>query len=395
MSTLISHALELSEFTRFLRRDFHRHPELGFQEIRTAGVVARELQALGLEVATGIGKTGVVALVEGGKSPGDNPRTVMARFDMDALPITEETGAEYASQNPGVMHACGHDGHTAIGITVARMLAAHRNEFSGTVKLVFQPAEEGMGGAPSMIADGVLENPHPDVAVGLHLWNDKPVGWLGVADGPMMAAAEIFKIRVIGKGGHGAAPHLAVDPVLASAQIITALQGIVSRNVAPLDTAVITVATIHGGEAFNVIPPAIEMSGTIRSFDMAMRQRVLERFDQIVHGVAEACECRAEIEMQSLTPAVVNHSSMAEHVRQTAAQILPDYRVETRFATMGSEDMAFFLQEIPGCFFFVGSANAEKGLNASHHHPRFDFDEGVLPNAAALMAGTILNLLEG
>jgi amidohydrolase len=395
MSDLLTHALELSEFTRFLRRDFHRHPELGFQEIRTAGIVARELQALGLEVATGVGKTGVVALLEGGKTSNETPRTVMARFDMDALPITEETGAEYASENSGVMHACGHDGHTAIGITVARILAARRNEFSGIVKFVFQPAEEGMGGAPSMITDGVLENPHPDCTVGLHLWNDKPVGWLGVADGPMMAAAEIFKIRVIGKGGHGAAPHLTIDPVLASAQIITALQGIVSRNVAPLDTAVVTVATIHGGEAFNVIPPAVEMSGTIRSFDVAMRQRVLERFDQVVRGVAEACECRVEIEMQSLTPAVVNQSSVAEQVRQTAAQILPAYTVETRFATMGSEDMAFFLQEIPGCFFFVGSANREKGLDASHHHPRFDFDESVLPSAAALMAGSVLNLLKG
>jgi amidohydrolase len=291
------------------------------------------------------------------------------------------------------MHACGHDAHIAIGITVARMLAARRDEFNGTVKLVFQPAEEGMGGAPSMMDDGVLENPHPDFAVGMHVWNDKPVGWLGVADGPLMAAAEIFKIRVTGKGGHGAAPHLAIDPVLASAQIISALQGIISRNVAPLDTAVITVATIHGGEAFNVIPPAVEMSGTIRTFDVAMRQRVLDRFDQVVHGVAEACECQAEIEMNALTPAVVNNASVAEVVRQTAAQILPDYRLETRFATMGSEDMAFFLQEIPGCFFFVGSANAEKGLNASHHHPRFDIDETVLPSAAALMAGSIVNLL--
>ncbi|MFZ6027614.1 MAG: M20 metallopeptidase family protein [Chloroflexota bacterium] len=394
MPDFLTPATELFEFTRSLRRDFHAHPELGFQEVRTAAVVARELKTLGLEVATGIGKTGVVALLAGEK-PGGQGRTVMARFDMDALPIAEETGAEYASQNLGVMHACGHDGHTAIGLTVARMLVDTREAWSGTVKFVFQPAEEGMGGAPCMIADGVLENPRPDLAVGLHLWNDKPVGWLGIAGGPVMAAAEIFRLRVTGKGGHGAAPHQAIDPVLAAAQIVTALQGIVSRNVSPLDTAVITVATIHGGEAFNVIPPVVEMSGTIRTFETGVRRRVLERFRQVVHAVADACECQVALDMEALTPAVFNHPQAAAYVRTAAGQMLPDFQVETRFATMGSEDMAFFLQEVPGCFFFVGSANADKGLNAAHHHPRFDFDEGVLPQAAALMAGAIVNMLEG
>lgn len=214
---------------------------------------------------TGLADTGVVALLEGAR-PGP---VLLVRFDMDALSILEETGAPYASQNPGVMHACGHDGHTAIGLTVARMLHAHRDELAGAVKFVFQPAEEGLGGAERMIAEGALEDPKPELTLALHVWNEKPLGWFGVAAGPAMAGAEIFKIKVRGKGGHGAVPHLAVDPVLASAQIVAALQSIVARNVAPLQAAVVSVCTIHGGEAFNVIPQAVELAGTIRTFRAA------------------------------------------------------------------------------------------------------------------------------
>ncbi len=263
MNDFLAEAQALFEYTQSMRRDFHAHPELGFQEVRTAGIVTRELTALGLEVHPGVGGTGVVALLEGSK-PGP---VVLVRADMDALPIHEETGASYASQNEGVMHACGHDGHTAVLLTVAKMLTAHRNEFSGTVKFMFQPAEEGMGGAEKMLESGILDNPKVDVALALHVWNEKPVGWIGISSGPAMAGAEIFKIKVVGKGGHGAVPHLAVDPILAAAQIVSALQGIVSRNIAPLQTAVVSVCTIHGGETFNVIPPAVEMTGTIRTFE--------------------------------------------------------------------------------------------------------------------------------
>ncbi len=389
MIDFLQEATDLFEYTQFLRRDFHRHPELGFQETRTAGVVARELNALGFEVATGIGKTGIVALLEGAR-PGP---VVLVRADMDALPITEETGAEYASQNPGVMHACGHDGHTAIALTVAKILTAHRDELPGTVKFVFQPAEEGLGGAQSIVADGVLTNPRPDVSLGLHLWNEQPLGWLAAATGPTMAASEVFKIRVTGKGGHGALPHLAVDPVLASAHIITALQSIVSRNVAPLQAAVVTVTRLIGGETFNVIPPEVELHGTIRSFEPAVRQRVLERFERIVKGVASAMECQAEIELMALTPAVINAPQVAERVQRAARRVLPDSQLDAGFCTMGSEDMAFLMDDIPGCFFFVGSANPQKGLDAGHHHPRFDFDEAALPRAAAWMAAAAMECL--
>jgi amidohydrolase len=390
VSDIVFEAQSLFEYTRALRRDFHAHPEPGFQEVRTAGIVARELDALGLEIHTGLAGTGVVALLEGAK-PGP---VILVRADMDALPIIEETGAAYASQNPGVMHACGHDGHVAILLTVAKLLYAHRHELAGTVKFMFQPAEEGLGGAEQMIAGGILENPKVDVALGLHVWNEKPVGWFGIANGPAMAGAEIFKIKVTGKGGHGAAPHLAVDPVLASAQIINALQGIVARNVAPLQTAVVSVCTIHGGETFNVIPPAVEMTGTIRSFESKVRALVLGRFEEIVHGVAGAFDCHAELDIQRLGPATINHAGTSAIVQSVARRLFPEGDVDSsNFVTMGSEDFSFVLEKVPGCFFFIGSANKEKSLDAAHHHPKFDFDEGILPHAAALMSAAVLDIL--
>ena len=392
MTDFLSEAQSLFEYTQSLRRDFHMHPELGFKEVRTAGIVARELTSLGLEVHTGIAETGVVALLEGAR-PGP---VILARFDMDALPILEETGAAYASQNPGVMHACGHDGHTAIGLTVARMLHAHRQELAGTVKFIFQPAEEGLGGAEGMIAAGVLENPKPDLALALHLWNEKPLGWLGIACGPAMAGAELFKIKVRGKGGHGAVPHLAADPVLAAAQIVAALQSIVARNVPPLQAAVVSVCTIHGGEAFNVIPQAVELAGTIRTFEPQVREKVLERFEVIVYGLAETMGCRAEVELQRLTPAVINQPESAARIAAVARQVFPEATIDSGdYVTMGSEDFAFIMEKAPGCFFFIGSANKEKGLDAGHHHPRFDFDEGALPRGAALMASAVAEFLKG
>lgn len=391
MNTHLHKAAQLSEYTQALRRDFHRHPELGFQEVRTAGIVARELNALGLEVSTGIAETGVVALIEGAK-PGP---VLLLRFDMDALPIVEETGAEYASQTHGVMHACGHDGHTAVGLTVARMLHEQREDLPGTIKLVFQPAEEGLGGAERMIREGVLENPKPDYTLSLHLWNDKPVGWIGVTSGPAMAAAEKFKARIIGKGGHGAAPHQTLDPVAASAQVINSLQNIVSRNISPMHTAVVSVTMVHGGEAFNVIPSEVTIEGTIRTFEPEARAIVVERFCQIVEGISNTCGCRAEIEFEALTPAVINDPQITARVQNAIAQAFPDRELDMNNRTMGSEDMAFMMREVPGCYFFVGSSNADLGLNAAHHHPRFDFDERALPLAAALMSTSAVELLSG
>lgn len=389
MHDFLEEAQNLFEYTKSKRRDFHSHPELGFQEVRTAGIVAKELNSLGLEVSTGIAETGVVALIEGA-TPGP---VVLLRFDMDALPITEETGADYASQNPGVMHACGHDGHTAVGLTVARLLNDHREELAGTVKLVFQPAEEGLGGAPRMVEEGVLENPKPDLTLAMHVWNEKPVGWVGIVPGPTMAAAERFKVTITGKGGHGAGPHLAIDPVLASAHVVTGLQSIVARNVAPLKTAVVSVTTLHGGEAFNVIPSSVEMEGTIRTFEDEVRKIVLKRFEEIVSSTAGAFGCQAGIFLERLTPAVINEPEITRRVQEVLPKVLPDSDLNTDERTMGSEDMAYIMEKVPGCFIFVGSANPGSGLNASHHHPRFDFDERALTNGAALIAAATVDFL--
>ena len=389
LTGILEETQELFAYTQFLRRDFHRHPELGFMEFRTAGIVARELNALGLEVTTGIGKTGVVALLEGEK-PGP---TVMLRFDMDALPIQEETGAEYASENPGVMHACGHDAHTAIGLTVARILSDRKERLAGTVKFVFQPAEEALGGAEGMIADGVLENPKPDMVLGMHLWNEKPLGWFGIAPGAVMASSDIFTVQVVGKGGHGAIPHLAVDPIVAASQIVVSTQSIVARNVAPSQAVVVSITSIHGGDAFNVIPPRVELKGTIRTFDKVAREKVVNRFEEIIQNTASAMGCHAEIDLKPLTPALVNDPAVTEKVLDVANRLWAGDEISSQFNTMGSEDMAFFLDKVPGCFFFVGSANHEQGFDAPHHHPRFDVDEHALVKGASLLAATVEEVL--
>ena len=371
------------------RRDFHAHPELAFQERRSASIIADRLRELGYQVQMGIATTGVVGLLEG-KRPGP---VVMVRFDMDALPITEENESDYVSQNPGVMHACGHDGHMAIGLGIATLMARRRDEMAGTLKLVFQPAEEGANGAEAMVKEGVLENPRPDVFLATHVWNEKPIGTVDVSSGAIMAAAEKWTCTVRGKGGHGALPHQTVDPVVATAQIVTALQTVVSRNVSPLETAVVTVGTVHGGDAFNVIPAHVELSGTIRTYDPATRETVLRRVREVIEGVAAACGAAAELEIVSLTPAVINDAEVAEVVRAAAEAVVGPENVSSGERTMGSEDAAFFMQEVPGCYFFLGSANAERGLNAPHHNPRFDFDEDALVLGVAVLMHALTHYL--
>ena len=396
MTDYLQEAKELFPYTQNLRRDFHMHPELGFHELRTGGIVAKELETLGLEVTKGVGKTGVVGLLEGAK-PGP---TLLIRFDMDALPIVEDTNAEYASQTNGIMHACGHDGHTSIGLTVAKILHAHRDQLAGTVKFCFQPSEEGyngeeMGGAQMMIRDGVLDGPKVDMSLSMHLWNEKPLGWVGVAKGPVMAGAEQFTVKLTGKGGHGAVPHATIDPIVAAAQIITALQTITSRNIAPLQAAVVSVTTVHSGTAFNVIPQEAELTGTIRTFDPAVRQKVLERFDQIVRGVGETMGCKVDILMQRVTPAVINNDDIAGKVQSVAQKVLGESTLDTNaYLTMGAEDMAFMQEKVPGCYFFIGSNDKERHLDYGHHHPKFDFDEEALSRGAALMAAAVADILK-
>ncbi len=369
------------------RRDLHRHPELGFQEIRTAGIVARHLAELGIEIQTGVGRTGVVGVLDG-RQPGP---MVMVRFDMDALPIAEETTHDYRSETPGVMHACGHDGHVAIGLGVATLLARHRQELRGSVKFVFQPAEEGQGGAVAMIQDGVLANPRPDAAFGLHIYNQLPLGRVTAGAGPVMAAAERFQCRVTGRGGHGAMPHQTVDAVVVASQIVTALQTVVSRNVNPAELAVVSVGSFHAGSAFNIIAEQAELWGTIRTLDEATHQTVLHRVREIVEGTARAMGASAQLDIEELTVAVVNDAQAAARVRQAATRVVGAENVSDQQLWVASEDMSYFLRTVPGCFFFVGASRAEKEF--PHHNPRFDFDEAVLAQGVAILCETVAGYL--
>lgn len=371
------------------RRDIHQHPELAFQEIRTAGLVADALRRLGLEVRTGVGRTGVVGLLKG-RRPGP---TVMLRADMDALPIQEASEAPYGSQQAGTMHACGHDGHVAIALGAATLLARLAADLAGRVLFVFQPAEEGLGGARAMIADGVFAEGLPSAAFGLHLWNSMPVGRVCAQAGPMMAAADILQITVRGRGGHGALPHEAVDAIAVTGQILSALQTIVSRNVDPQETAVLSIGTVHGGTAFNIIAETVELEGTIRTFSPAVRETVLARLQVLLDGITAGMGARYDLTVQTVAPAVVNDPAVTETARAAAVQVVGATSVAWHAPLMVSEDFAEFQQLVPSCFMLLGSGNAGLGLSAPHHSPRFDFDESALPIGAALLAAAAARFL--
>jgi amidohydrolase len=352
-----------------LRRDLHQNPELSWAEQRTAGRVAAFLEGAGLDVRTGVAGTGVVATARG-----RGGRTVLLRVDMDGLPIQEQGEAAYASRVPGVMHACGHDGHTAMGAAAARVLAGRRP--AGEVRVLFQPAEEGEGGAQGVVAAGVLEG--VALVLGVHVWNELPVGVLGVKAGPLMAAVDRLRIVVHGRGGHGGHPNRAADPVVAAAHVVVALQTLVAREVAPQQPAVVTVGSVHGGQAFNVIPDEVTLTGTIRTFDTKLRAEMPERIRRIASGVASALQCTAEVEVRPGNPAVVNDPAVADLARRAALRVVGEEAVVAPEPTMGGEDMAVYFEKVPGCFVFVGSANAARGLDQPHHSPRFDFDESAL-----------------
>ncbi|MEZ4651228.1 MAG: M20 family metallopeptidase [Candidatus Eisenbacteria bacterium] len=364
-----------------MRRDLHRHPELGFQEVRTAGVVTKGLEQAGLAFRAGIAKTGVATLVPGS---GRSGRTVLFRADMDALPIREESAVEYRSVHEDTMHACGHDGHTTI--LLHTLLEAHAGAARPTVdvKYVFQPAEEGPGGAKPMIEEGVLLDPKVEAAFGLHLWNTMPAGKVAVTSGPFMAAADEFEIRITGVGGHAAYPHEAVDPVVIGAHVVVALQTLVSRNADPTKTAVVSIGSFHGGSAFNVLPEEVRMRGTLRTFDDELRTLLIRRLREVVVGTAGALGGRAELDFIDGYPTTVNDPRMAEFVREIACEVVGAENVLTDLISMGGEDMSYFLREVPGCYFFLGSQDRDRGLDAAHHNPRFDFDEGVMPIGAEI-----------
>jgi len=372
------------------RRDLHQHPELGFEETRTSTLVAERLRSLGFEVKSGVGKTGVVAVRAGGAS--DHPRCVLLRADMDALPVEETNDVPYRSKHPGKMHACGHDGHVAIGLEVARRLGGLR--LGGTVKLAFQPAEEVSHGAQAMIADGVLDAPTVDAAFGIHLWNDLPVGTVGVMPGPIMASVDEFEITILGRGGHAAAPHQTVDPVLVAAHVVTALQSLVARRRNPLEEGVVSVTQVSAGHAFNVIPGRANLRGTVRTFGGKFWDDAPALVEETAQGIAGAFGARAEVRYTRLSGPLVNDERMAALMSEVAAKVVGSKNVKAGVRTMGGEDMSYFLQRVPGCFAFVGSG-PKNGKAAPHHSAGFDIDEESLVIGAEVMSRVAIRYLEG
>ena len=365
------------------RRDLHQHPELGFKETRTAGKVDAVLRGAGLTTKTGIAETGLTTVIEGGRG---HDRTILFRADMDALPLTEETARPYSSKNEGAMHACGHDGHTSIMThTVLDTLASQGDRKVGA-KFLFQPAEEGTGGALPMIEQGVLEAPDVEAAFGLHIWNNLPVGTVAVTTGPFMASADEFEVVIHARGGHGAYPHDTVDAVVVGAYLVTALQTLVSRNVDPTQTAVVSVGTFEAGSNFNIIAERARLRGTLRTFDPGVRSLLIRRLEEVGSRVAETFGARCEFIFRDYYPAVRNDAAMADFVADVAAEVVGPENVRRDVVSMGGEDMAFFLQKVPGCFFFLGSMNSEKGFDRAHHSPFFDFDEACMPIGAEILS---------
>lgn len=363
-----------------LRREFHENPELGFEEVETSKRVAAYLNELGIQVETGVAGTGVVGILKG-----DQPGPVIAmRADMDALPVLEKTGAEYASKVEGKMHACGHDGHTAILLGTAKVLSQLTAELKGTIKFIFQPAEEGPGGALPMIEAGVLMNPVVDVIFGLHIWPGFQVGELGLGYGAVMAAPDEFKLKIIGKGGHGSAPHETVDPLPIAAQVITGLQHIVSRQVSPTQPAVVSIGTIKGGYRHNIIADEVEMTGTVRTLSTEMRDQIPQRIEEIVKGITSAYGADYELRYNCQYPPVVNHQRIAELVEKVGHDLLGSNGVRyVEEPKMGGEDYAYFLEKVPGVFFWLGCTSGPES-NYPLHNPQFNLDEKGLINGVKM-----------
>jgi hippurate hydrolase len=366
-----------------LRRDLHAHPELCFQEERTADVIARALTDWGIPIHRGLGKTGVVGIVENGSSG----RAVGLRADMDALPITEQNRFAHASRHPGRMHACGHDGHTAMLLAAARHLAAHRH-FDGTVYLVFQPAEEGGGGAREMIRDGLFERFPMEAIFGAHNWPGMGVGQFALKAGPVFASSNEFRITIHGRGAHAAMPHNGIDPVPAACQMVQAFQTIVTRNKRPIETAVISVTMIHAGEATNVIPDRCELQGTVRTFTTEVLDLVEQRMQAIAEATCAAFDTRCEFEFRRNYPPTVNHAAETAFVRTVLGGIAGPENVLEFEPTMGAEDFSYFLQHKPGCYFLIGNGDGSHrqgghGMGPCMlHNPSYDFNDDLIPLGA-------------
>ncbi|WP_275119763.1 M20 family metallopeptidase [Alkalihalobacterium chitinilyticum] len=372
-----------------LRRYLHENPELSFEEVKTPIMIAEYLEELGIEVKRGVGGRGVVGMIRGGK-PG---KTIAIRADFDALPIAEETDVPYKSKVPGVMHACGHDAHTATLLGIAKVLSENRAELSGNVVLIHQFAEElSPGGAKPMIDDGCLDG--VDAIFGTHIWSTMPVGEVSYCSGPVMAASDAFDIEIIGKGGHGAAPHETIDSIVVASQFVTSIQQIVSRNMDPLKSAVISVGSFHAGNAFNVIADKVKLNGTVRTFDPAVQDEIIEKLERHLKGVCEASGATYTFEYRKGYPAVVNHEAETNHLAEVAKTIVGEENVNKMDPMMGGEDFAYYLQEVPGTFFFTGAGNEAEGIVYPHHHPKFNLDEKSMLIAAKVLTKAVIAYME-
>jgi amidohydrolase len=369
-----------------LRRDFHMNPELGFEENRTAGIVAERLRTLGYDVHTGIAKTGVVGVMKGAK-PG---KTIMLRADMDCLPIDEENAVDYKSANTQKMHACGHDGHVAILLGAAELIAARKVEIAGTVCVLFQPAEEGGGGGREMVKEGVLERFGIERAYGLHLASAHPVGQLGFREGPMYASSDSIEITIEGKGGHGAAPHLSIDPIYLAGEFIVAVQQIVSRQIDPLEPAVVTIGSIHGGTTHNVIPSRVRLLGTVRAFNPDVRAKMAERIERVLKGICDTAGATYDFTYLWRYPVTSNNAEQTQYIKALATEHFGEAQVAEVPKLMGAEDFSFFAEKVPACFYTLG-ANGGPDTAWPHHHARFNIDEAALATGVKMMATIALN----
>ncbi len=366
---------ELEQDLIHWRREFHRIPEIAMEERKTASAIAEKLRAWGFDVHTGVGGTGVVGILQGGE-PG---KTLGIRADIDALPVTEETGLPFSSIHPGAMHACGHDGHITIGLGTAKLLSDIRNKLKGTVVFFFQPAEETLNGAQAMLSSAILQDMQLDAVVGLHIWPDVPLGKIAVRGGPVMAAVDRFTVRVMGKGGHGAIPQKSVDPIVVASEGVLALQRIVSREIDPLKPAVVTVGRIQGGTTFNVIPDTVEMEGTVRTFDPEVRSFIARRMEEIMNGIAEGSRASCQLNYEYGIPAVHNDEKLSGWIQGILKKSLGEDAVVTDLPpSMGGEDFALFQQKAPGVYMFLGT-NSEKNPSYPIHHAKYSIDERVLP----------------
>lgn len=370
---IVNRLADLADEITAWRRDFHENPEILYETVRTAGKVAELLESFGVdEVTTGIGRTGVVGVIKGRN--GGTGRTIGLRADMDALPIVEATGKDYASKTPGKMHACGHDGHTAMLLGAARYLAETRN-FDGTVVVIFQPAEEGGAGAKAMIEDGLMTRWPMEEVYGMHNYPGMPVGEFAIRKGPVMAATDEFLIRITGRGGHAAKPHETIDPIVTGAQMVGALQTIASRNANPLDSVVVSVTVFQGGNAFNVIPQEVVLRGTVRTLSVAMRDLAQQRMETIVKSVGETFGAQADLQYTRGYPVTVNHDAQTDFAAQIAEGISGVGKVDHNIdPMMGGEDFSYMLEERPGAFIFAGN-----GDSAGLHHPEYDFNDELIP----------------